>query len=276
MGSLVQTKEASAMFVAWLVVILVAANGLARQAPKQTPSESAEPDLEQIVKRMEEVQAENRLRTPAYTMTRDYRLFGNDELQLQSKVIAEVYFVPPSTKTYRIDKAEGNDRGRVIVQHILSSEAAASNNNPLSAAISGQNYNFSLQGMDVIDGHPCWILRLQPKREEKSLVTGAAWVDQTTYLVRRVEGEMAKSPSWWVKRVHVTAIYGDVSGVWLQTDTEATADVRLVGRHVLVGHLLKLETANEVTHLAPAPQPWQIFDHTRTAAPLVGFGFITR
>jgi hypothetical protein len=130
--------------------------------------------------------------------------------------------------------------------------------------------------MDVVDGHPCWVLHLKPKREEKSLIAGSAWVDQVTYLVRRVEGDMAKSPSWWVKRVHVTALFGDVNGIWLQTDTEATAEVRLIGRHVLVGHLLKLETADQVTYLAPAPHPWRVFDRPQTASPLVGFGFVTR
>jgi hypothetical protein len=271
----VLTKESTVAFATWLMVVFVATSGFGQQTAKQTQLQGADPEVEEIVSRMEDAQAENRLRMPAYIMTRDYRLFGSDEQQLQSKVIAEVNFVPPNAKTYKIDQVEGNERGRMIVQHILSSEVAAANNRP-SAAISRLNYDFSLQGTDVIDGHPSWILRLQPKREEKSLIAGSAWVDKTTYLVRRIEGDMAKSPSWWVKRVHVTAIFGDVSGVWLQTDTQATADVRLVGRHVLVGHVLRLETANQVTYLAPAPHPWQIFDHPRTASPLLGFGFVTR
>jgi hypothetical protein len=271
MGSLVHRKESAVVLATWVLMVFAAAPGFGQQ----TQALGADPDLDAIVSRMEDVQAENRLHTPAYNLTRDYRLFGSDEQQLQSKVIAEIYFVPPNAKTFKIDTVEGNDRGKTIVQHILNSEAAASKNQP-SAAISRLNYDFSLQGGDVIDGHPCWILRLQPKREEKSLITGSAWVDKTSYRVRRIEGDMAKSPSWWVKRVHVTAIFADVSGVWLQTDTEATADVRLIGRHVLVGHVVKLETATQVTYLAPAPQAWRIFDRPRKASPILGFGFVAR
>ena len=81
-----------------------------------------------------------------------------------------------------------------------------------------------------VSGQRCYVLELLPRRKEQHLLRGDIWVDADTYLLRRFEGELAKSPSWWVRDVSVTFIYGDVGGMWLQTATEAAADVRILGR----------------------------------------------
>jgi hypothetical protein len=56
--------------------------------------------------------------------------------------------------------------------------------------------------------------------------------------VRQIEGEIAKTPSWWLKRVHVKIEFADVEGTWLQTSMEAVADVRMVGPHTLISRVL--------------------------------------
>ena len=241
------SKALAGVFTILLFAVLAIAPSLGQQqfVPKTLDQH---PDLAEIVSNMEQAHAEDMLRTPAYVMTRDYRFFGSDEQRAKSEVIAEINFVPPHAKTYRIDKVEGNERGKMVVQRVLNGEAAAASDHP-SAAISRANYDFSLQGADVVDGRLCWILGLRPKRDEKSLIVGSAWVDQETYRVHRVEGDMAKSPSWWVKRVHTTATFEDVQGLWLQTGTRAVADVRIIGRHTLVGQVTKVETAHQVAFL---------------------------
>jgi hypothetical protein len=59
-------------------------------------------------------------------------------------------------------------------------------------------------------------------------------VDATTYLLHRMEGEPPEAPSWWLRDARITFIYGDVGGMWLQTGSESTANVRLVGQHTMV------------------------------------------
>ena len=83
------------------------------------------------------------------------------------------------------------------------------------------------------------MLELLPRRIEKHLLRGDIWVDANTYLLRRFEGELAKPPSWWVRDVSVTFVYGDVGGMWLQTATEAAADVRILGRTTMVSRDVK-------------------------------------
>jgi hypothetical protein len=82
---------------------------------------------------------------------------------------------------------------------------------------------------------------LLPRRNEKSLLRGEVWVDANTYLLQRVEGQPAKSSSWWVRDIRIVLLYGDVDGMWLQTDLEATANVRILGPSAMVSSDMKYE-----------------------------------
>jgi len=85
----------------------------------------------------------------------------------------------------------------------------------------------------------CYLLELLPRRKDHNLLRGRVWVDATTYLVRRIEGEPAKSPSWWLRDVRIAFGYGEVGGMWLQTASEVTVNVRIVGPHTMVSRDVK-------------------------------------
>ena len=82
-------------------------------------------------------------------------------------------------------------------------------------------------------------------------MAGDVWVDASTYLPRRFEGELAKAPSWWVRDVRVAFIYGKVGGMWLQTASEASANVRILGRSTMVSRDVSYKL-NEVVVVASA------------------------
>jgi len=244
--------------------------GQGQQTNSGTATSSA-PDLATILARMEQAQEENHQHFRAYVMTRDYRLYGSNEAQPTSEVVAAVNFVPPSEKTFTIESVQGSERGKTIVQNLLSTEAAVSRENS-PAAVNRQNYDFSLAGDVVIEGSPCWVLQVRPKREEKDLLKGTAWLDKQTYLLRRVDGDMAKNPSWWIKQVHVTVTFANVDGMWLQTGTRAVADVRLVGRHTLVGQATKVQTSEQVAQLPPKTP--RTANRSRAASTVLGVGVL--
>jgi hypothetical protein len=87
-------------------------------------------------------------------------------------------------------------------------------------------------------------------------MVGQAWVDENTFQVRRIEGDMAKTPSWMLKKVHVRLDFADVSGTWLQTGMEAVADVRFVGSQTLQSKTLAYRVATQVAaqHAPARPQ----------------------
>jgi hypothetical protein len=79
------------------------------------------------------------------------------------------------------------------VRGVLEHEQAAAKDQD-SHEISRRNYSFGLMRGDMLQGHPCHVLQLIPKRDEKNSIRGEAWVDAETYLIRHVDGGLAKSP----------------------------------------------------------------------------------
>jgi hypothetical protein len=203
---------------------------------------SSSPTLETIVLRLEQAQTKIRAQQQWYTVTREYELFNGESGNPASRVLVRVDFQPPNTKTFEIERAQGSGQGEKIVRKVLEHEQAAARDQD-SHEISSRNYNFRLIRSDVTQGRLCYVLQLIPKRDEKNSIRGEAWVDAKTYLIRHVDGELAKSPSWWVKDVHVTLEYGPMAGVWVQTAMHAVAHVRFLGEHILLARDLDCFTA---------------------------------
>ncbi len=224
---------------------------LGAAAAAQQTANTAPVKLDRIVQRMEQAAAANRANYHAYTVTRDFQFFGSGDRKPASDVTAEISFIPPATKEFRILRAEGSSRGEHVVRHILEGERKAAESGKAPGAVTSENYNFVYLGEGELDGHACYILGLVPKRRETALITGRAWVDQRTYLVRQMDGDMAKLPSWWLKSVHVTLGFGSIDGMWIQQNTKAVAEVRIFGTHVLDARAVKFEagTAEARTRL---------------------------
>jgi hypothetical protein len=194
----------------------------------------AVPTAESIVDHMIQARDENRARLRPYQVTRDYKLFSGPEAKhIKSQVTAGVSFMPPSSKQFEIQAANGQSLGESIVRQVLASEAELLKNQA-ATDISPDNYEFRLRGQEDLNHHKCFVLELRPRRKDKHLLRGTIWVDAGSYLTRRIEGEPAKSPSMWVHNVHISLDYSDVEGMWLQTSSESTADVLLLGSHKMI------------------------------------------
>lgn len=218
----------------WLLFLYLVAG--TASAPAQTGS--SVPTAKTIIARMAQARTENRALLRPYIVTRNYKLFGEERSRTKSEVIADVTFVPPDSKKYTIQETTGSGLGQMIVRRMLASEAEVTKDYVLTD-MSADNYDFHFIRAADISGQRCYVLEMLPQRKDKHLLHGDVWVDANTYLVRRFEGELAKTPSWWVRDVHVTFVYGDVSGMWLQTGSEAAADVRILGRSTMVSRDVK-------------------------------------
>ena len=202
--------------------------------------------LNSIIEALEKAQARTRPRV-SYQVIREYHLSGAHDSRSDSDVVAELDFTPPTSKSYRIQKSSGSDRGQRVVRRVLDNEIeSASTDNQARTALSRDNYEFAYKGEVILDGQPCYLLGLKPKRKEKNVISGQVWVDQHSFLVRQIEGEVAKTPSWWIKKVSVKLRFSDLNGTWLQSNVEAVADVRVFGPHTLTSHILDYRVADEV------------------------------
>ena len=205
---------------------------------------STAPTVEAIVARMAQARAENRTSFRPYIVTREYKLFGKEKDKTKSQVIADVAFVPPDSKKFTIQKTNGSGLGGMIVRRMLASEAEVTKDYT-AIDFSPDNYDFRFIREAEVNGQRCYVLELLPRRKDKHLLRGNVWVDANTYLPRRSEGELAKAPSWWVRDVRVVFVYGKAGGMWLQTASEASANVRILGRSTMVSQDMRYKL-NEV------------------------------
>lgn len=202
---------------------------------------SSAPDLSTILDRMEQAEAAAHAQVPAYSVTRAYKFFSSDSQKPNSEVVAKVNYQPPTQKTFDIEEQQGSGQGAKIVRKVLEHETESAKKQDGEHCFSRANYDFEYARTDMLAGQPAYVLNITPKHKDKDSVKGQIWVDTNSYLVRRVEGDLTKSPSWWIKDVHLVLQYGRVAGVWLQTATLAIANVRFFGRHSMVSEALNCQ-----------------------------------
>ena len=199
---------------------------------------SSVPTAETIIASMAQARAENRARLRPYVVTREYKLYGKERQATKFEVVADVTFVPPDSKEYTIQQTNGSGLGKMIIGRMLAKEAEVTKDSN-ATDISPDNYDFRFMREEEVSGQRCYVLELLPRRNDKNLLRGNIWVDANTYLLRRTEGEPAKAPSWWVRDVRIALRYGNVGGMWLQTASEATARVRILGPCTMVSRDVK-------------------------------------
>lgn len=232
----------------FLVLALAALAAAQSGNSAQQPPASAALDLPAIVSNLEKAQLENRAAARAYVVTRDYQLFKEGDRQPQSTVIAEVSFVPPGSKEFEIRQASGSGQGEKVVRKVLSHEKEMARDTG-EHDLSRQNYEFTYLGVRELNGVRCYLLQLHPKRDDKNLLEGFAWIDAESFLPRRIAGTPSKSPSWWVKNLQLQMDYAPVAGMWLPVGSRAEADVRIVGKHTFVARDVTYQTSESVAAL---------------------------
>ena len=191
-------------------------------------------DLNLILQRLEEAQHQDPAQSRPYEVIREYKVFRGDEKQPTCEVMAQIDFVPPATKSYKITEAQGNSSGEKMVRALLDRETESAKKG-LGSQISRMNYDFVLLREETFGVVPEHVLRIVPKRKDKNLLLGQIWVDAKTFRIRRIAGVPAKSPSFWIKDIHITLQFADVNGMWIPTSFDAIAIVRLLGRYTLAG-----------------------------------------
>jgi hypothetical protein len=167
-------------------------------------------------------------------VTREYKVFRGDDKQTTSDVRAQINFVPPNRKTYKIIQTTGQSRGEKMVRELLDLEAEAAKSEK-SSEISRTNYDFVFLRRENFREVPEYVLGILPKRKDKNLLRGQIWVDAGTFRIRRIAGAPARSPSFWLRNIHVTLQYAELGGMWIPVTFDAIATVRILGQYTLAG-----------------------------------------
>jgi hypothetical protein len=214
--------------LAWSVLLFLVSAGACASAQIESPIPT-----ENIIAGMAQAREDNHARFRPYIVTRDYKLFGEEKSTPTSEVIADLTFVPPHLKSYAVRQTSGTGTGERIVRRMLEGQIAFAKDSG-STDISQDNYDFRFIREEDMNGHHCYVLELLPRRKAKNLLHGNIWVDAKTYVLHRVEGEPVKSSSWWLRDVRIVLLFGYIGEMWMQTSSESTADVRIVGQYKMI------------------------------------------
>ena len=227
-------RTQSVLWAFWLsALVVLSAIPLASQITSST-SEIRAPDLDLILQRIEDTQHRNPAQSRPYEVTREYKVFRGDDRQTTSEVIAQIDFVPPDMKTYKIVQTSGNSWGAKIVRELLSSETSSTRKEH-STEISRANYDFVFLRHQNFSDVSEYVFAIFPKRKDKYLLRGQIWVDAHSFRIRQIEGIPAKSLSFWLKNLHITLQYSELGGMWVPVTFDAIATVRILGEFTLDG-----------------------------------------
>jgi hypothetical protein len=91
--------------------------------------------------------------------------------------------------------------------------------------LTAENYEF---GAESSDGTTRYVV-IKPRRKDVMLIDGRMVLSPEGELLR-VEGNLAKNPSFWTSQVQVVRHYARVDGVRVPIATESIAKVKFVGR----------------------------------------------
>lgn len=131
---------------------------------------------------------------------------------------------------YEIVDERGSDYVRnKVLKAVLKREQEIVAEGPGRAALTDENYLF---GDAASEGDERYV-KITPKRKDVMLVDGRMVLTADGNDVLRVEGRLAKNPSFWTSLVNVIRHFAKVDGVRVPVATESVAKVKFAGESQL-------------------------------------------
>jgi len=192
----------------------------------------ARPTVEEIAAGMMTKNAERQAALGGYTSQRTYRVdYKGTGGEHHAEIVVRAEYLGAGQKRLTVVSESGS---KVICERVLrrmveSEQEAAEKANRMQTMLVPQNYDMELEGEEMVDGVRAWVLRVQPKVENKFTYRGQVWVSEDDYAVVRVLGEPAKSPSWWISKAGFDWRYARHGEFWLPEKSVAASHVRIGG-----------------------------------------------
>jgi len=143
-------------------------------------------------------------------------------------------YVAPHELTFRPVRFTGDGFVKTnVITRLLQSEVDHVEKPADDVGINGRNYKFSYKGSEQIEGRAMHVFQLKPRRKVPGLFKGRIYLDAVTGTLRRAEGTLVKSPSFFIKKIEFVQDYSDIGNFTLPVKMHSTAVTRVVGRAVV-------------------------------------------
>lgn len=163
----------------------------------------------------------------AYTARRRLEA-SSSKLNESAWMEAVTEYSPDRGLRYWIVAQGGSERiRRRVLNTVLDAEKENSARDEWrNGSLSRNNYEFNFDGRT---DEGMLKLQLNPRRRDSRLVNGSALLTAESGNLVRIEGRLSKSPSFWIKWVHISRSYSPIHGTMMPTSIGSTADVRIAG-----------------------------------------------
>lgn len=153
----------------------------------------------------------------------------NERFNKEGWLEAAVTFRDSDGLTYRIISSGGSEYVvRRVLEAALTGEADMwHRGEPQQFGLTGANYEFSATPDDE-EGDGEARISATPRRRHHLLLLGTLHLS-TDGDLRRVEGRLSKSPSFWTSRVDIVRTYRRIHDVRVPVELQSTAHVRIAG-----------------------------------------------
>ncbi|HEU5450946.1 MAG TPA: hypothetical protein VFU76_03120 [Terriglobales bacterium] len=121
-----------------------------------------------------------------------------------------------------------------VITRLLQSEAqSVKKGEGAGTAMNADNYKFSYKGVDDLWGQQVYVYQLKPREKRLGLFKGKIYLDMHSGRIRRAEGEMVKSPSFFVKKIRFTQDYAEFGDYSFPVHIHSQADTRIIGQAIV-------------------------------------------
>ncbi len=145
------------------------------------------------------------------------------------------HYTAPNTLKFKAIKFTGDGfvKSNVITRLLQSEVEHVSKGEGAQTAISPDNYKFSYKGTEQVGSEPTYVFEVKPRQKRPGLFKGKIYLDVFTGGLRRAEGVIVKSPSFWVKKIEFVQEYADFGTFTFPVHLHSVASTRLIGQAVV-------------------------------------------
>jgi hypothetical protein len=193
-------------------------------------AQASTPTADEVVTKMYAHDTQREAASGGYTGSREYVL-ENHKFQKRARMLARVDCDQTGTKHFEVMSEDGwKSAGKHVLRPMLTTESDSSlpDTRPKNR-VTSDNYTFRMIDTEPLEGRTAYVIEATPKRDDKSLFRGRIWVDTEDYALARVEGEPAKNPSFWTRRVQFVQHYHKAGAYWFPAETTSVTEARIFG-----------------------------------------------
>ncbi len=183
------------------------------------------------------------------------------ETDQQGEFEVERRFSAPHTLQFTPVRYTGDGfvKSNVIVRLLQSEADHVQKDDATLTAINERNYKLAYKGTGEVNGRLVHIFHVKPRKKRPGLFKGRIFIDVYSGSLVRAEGQVVKSPSFFVKKIEFAQDYTDIGDFTFPVHMHSEAKARVIGRTVVdVFHrdyqpVVASTAAQQIAHRLPPP-----------------------